>query len=275
MRIQYKKYTLENKKINTKIVHISDIHFAHKYKIKRLKMIENKIKKINPEYICITGDTIDVHNVVNEENFKYLIEFINNLSKIGKVIISVGNHEYVKAEKKGFSKTEDIEWLKQLESENIIVLDNDIYEDNNISFIGYNPDFEYYYIIKEKDPKNYNEQIEQLIEKTKNEYKILLLHTPIIIFRNDNYKNIKNFDKLSLVLSGHTHGGMIPSFIPGNFGIISPTREKFPKNVRGRINIENTTVIISSGIMKLSRKSKITFLNDIYGANVIEIDIKR
>ena len=189
MRIQYKKYTLENKKINTKIVHISDIHFAHKYKIKRLKMIENKIKKINPEYICITGDTIDVHNVVNEENFKYLIEFINNLSKIGKVIISVGNHEYVKAEKKGFSKTEDIEWLKQLESENIIVLDNDIYEDNNISFIGYNPDFEYYYIIKEKDPKNYNEQIEQLIEKTKNEYKILLLHTPIIILYRVLLKN--------------------------------------------------------------------------------------
>ena len=43
-------------------------------------------------------------------------------------------------------------------------------------------------------------------------------------------------------------------------------------HIKGEIN--NNTIIISSGIMKLSRKSKITFLNDIYGSNVIEIDIK-
>ena len=44
MRIQYKKYNIENtKNINTKIVHISDIHFAHKYNNKRLEMIKNKI----------------------------------------------------------------------------------------------------------------------------------------------------------------------------------------------------------------------------------------
>ena len=275
MRIQYNKYRLENKEIETKIVHISDVHFAHKYKIKRFEMIENKIKKINPNYICITGDTIDTYDEIKDDNFKYLIEFIKNISKIGKVIISIGNHEYVKKDGKSFKKNDDINWLKELKNENIIILDNEIYEENKISFIGYNPDFEYYYQNKETEPKKYNNQLERLIDKTKNNYKILLVHTPMIIFKNDNYKTIKDFNKISLILSGHTHGGMIPSFIPGNTGIISPTRELFPKNVRGIKRIENTTVIISSGIMKLSRKSGITFLNDIYGSNVIEIDIKK
>lgn len=275
MRVDYKKYTLEtDKNIDTRIAHISDIHFAHKYNSKRLDMILKKIKKINPNYICITGDTVDIHDVVYDTNYHELVKFIEDLSTIGKVIISIGNHEYIKMYEDRFGKTDDIEWLKKLKSENVIVLDNEIYEENNISFIGYNPDYEYYYTYKEKKPDKYNKELEKLIDKTKNEYKILLVHTPSIILRKENYKNIKNSDKLSLTLCGHTHGGMMPSILPGHFGIISPTREYFPKNIRGKIKVGNNTVIISSGIMKLSRKSKITFLNDIYGSNIIKIDIK-
>ena len=156
MRIQYNKYKIENNKnINTKIVHISDIHFAHKYNIKRLEMIKNKIKQIKPNYICITGDLIDLYDVVEDTNYPELKEFINDLSEIGKVIISVGNHEYIKMIENGYSNTENIEWLKQLKSKNIIILDNEIYEENNISFIGYNPDYEYYYTYKEKKPEKY------------------------------------------------------------------------------------------------------------------------
>lgn len=275
MRIQYKKYSINNKKnINIKLIHISDIHFAHKYNNKRLEMVKEKIQQIKPNYICITGDTIDLYDVVEDTNYPDLTNFINDLSKIGKVIISIGNHEYIKMIDNGFGKTNNIEWLKQLRTERIIILDNEIYEENNISFIGYNPDYEYYYTYKEKEPDKYNKELEKLIDKIKNNYKVLLLHTPSLLLRKDNYTNIKNIDKIDLTLCGHTHGGMLPSFIPGHFGIISPTRELFPKNIRGVINRNKTTIIISSGIMKLSRKSKITFLNDVYGSNVIEIDIK-
>lgn len=275
MRVDYKRYVLEtDKNIDTRIAHISDIHFAHKYNSKRLEMILKKIKKINPNYICITGDTVDIYDVVYDSNYPELVKFIEDLSKIGKVIISVGNHEYIRLYEDRFGRTDDIEWLKKLKNENVIVLDNEVYEENNISFIGYNPDYEYYYTHKEKKPDKYNKELEKLIDKTKNEYKILLVHTPSLLLRKENYKNIKNSDKLSLTLCGHTHGGMMPSILPGHFGIISPTREYFPKNIRGKIKAGNNTVIISSGIMKLSRKSKITFLNDIYGSNIIKIDIK-
>ena len=76
-------------------------------------------------------------------------------------------------------------------------------------------------------------------------------------------------------MCGHTHGGMIPSFIPGNFGIIAPSKKLFPKNVRGIKKIGDTTVIIGSGITKLSRKSKLTMFTDIYGANINEIKITK
>jgi len=275
MRVQYKKYDIENNEnINIKIAHISDIHFAHKYNIKRLEMIKNRIKQINPKYICITGDIIDLYDVVEDTNYPDLKKFINDLSEISKVIITAGNHEYIKIIGNGFGKTNNIEWLKKLKTDRIIVLDNEIYEEDNISFIGYNPDYEYYHISKEKNPLKQNKELEELIKKTRNKYNILLLHTPSLLLRKDNYKNIKNINKISLTLCGHTHGGMLPSFIPGHFGIISPTRELFPKNIRGKIQRHNNTIIINSGIMKLSRKSRITFLNDIYGSNIIEINIK-
>ena len=101
-----------------------------------------------------------------------------------------------------------------------------------------------------------------------------MIHTPFLLLRNDNYRKIKNLKKLNLILSGHTHGGMVPSFIKGNNGIISPERELFPKNVRGKIDLDNNSIIISTGVIKLSKKSKISILNDIYGTNINEIVIK-
>ena len=197
MRIEHKKYIIDNdKNINIKIAHISDIHFAHNYNIKRLDKITKKINEIKPNYICITGDIIDIYDAVDDANFNKLKEFINNLSNIGKTIISIGNHEYVKKTKKGYTKTNNIEWLKKLENKNIKILDNEIFEEDNISFIGYNPSYDFYYKDKEKHPEKNNKEIEKLIEQTKNKYKILLLHTPIQLFRKENYKNIKKNKKI-------------------------------------------------------------------------------
>jgi len=275
MRIEYKKYNITNKKnINIKIAHISDIHFAHNYKIKRLEKIKNKLKEIKPHYICITGDLIDIYDVTNDSNFIELKNWLKEISKISKLIISIGNHEYIKMTQNGYTKTEDIEWLKKLENKNIIVLDNEIYNDEEITFIGYNPTYDFYYKDKEKHPQINNTNIYKLIEKSERKYIVLLIHTPMVILTNDNYKQIKNFKKIDLILSGHTHGGLIPSFLPGHFGIISPSRDLFPKKVRGKIKLENNNIIISSGVMKLSRKSKIEYLNDIYGSNINEINIQ-
>lgn len=274
MHIDYKKYKIKNNEnINIKIAHISDIHYSKDYKNKRLEKVKEKLYKIKPNYICITGDLIDTYDITKEKEFNYFLNWLIKLTNISKVIISIGNHEYIKECENGYTTQEDIKWLKNIENDKLIVLDNEIHSENTITFVGFNPDCNYYFKNKEKNVTNSNISLTKLISKSKSKYNILLLHTPMLILKNENYKKIKEFSKIDLILCGHTHGGMIPSFIPGNFGIISPCREMFPKNVRGIIKLENNKVIISSGITKLSRKSKLTQFNDIYGANINEINI--
>lgn len=274
MHIDLKKYKLKtNKNINIKIAHISDIHYAKNYNLKRLEMVLNKTKEIKPNYICITGDLIDVYNITKEKEFINFKKFINDLSKICKVIISIGNHEYILEKEKEYGYINDTTWLYDLKTDKIIVLDNEIYTDNFITFIGFNPSNEYYSNHEIGIPKSDNLKLYKIINKLKNNYNILLVHTPFFIYEENNYKNILDLNKINLVLCGHTHGGMIPSFIPGTFGLIAPSKKLFPKNVRGKKQIDGVDVIISSGITKLSRKSKITGLTDIFGTNINEIKI--
>ena len=275
MHIDLKKYCLKTEKnINIKIMHISDIHFSLNYKIKRLDMVLNKIKENYPNYICITGDLIDVNNITKDKSFIYFEKFINNLASISKVIISIGNHEYfVEESKNKYSLKDDISWLKKFKNKNIIVLDNEIYKDDNINFIGFNPEIEYYKKNEIEILKEDNIKLYKLLNKVNDKYNILLCHTPMYLYQSKNYEKIKDLKKIDLVLCGHTHGGMIPSFIPGRFGIISPSKRLFPKNIRGINTINGVTIIISSGVTKLSRKSKLMQFTDVYGANINEIKI--
>ncbi len=276
MRIDYKKYEIKtDKDVNITIAHIADIHFAKNYKLKRLEIVKNRIKEIKPNYICITGDLIDTYNITKEPFFQKFEQWLEELAKISKIIISIGNHEYIEKVDNKYVEQKNIDWLKKLQRENIIVLDNDIYSEGNITFIGFNPDHQYYANHEKAIIKKDNLKLYKLIAKTKANYNVLLLHTPFFIFEKENYKKIKEFDKLNLVLCGHTHGGMMASFIPGTFGIISPSKKLFPKNVRGMAMINNTKVIITSGITKLSKKSKLTYLTDIYSSNINEIKIKK
>lgn len=272
MHIDNKKYKIETKKnIQTKIVHISDIHYSKKYNTKILDKVTKEIEQHNPNYICITGDLIDTYNVTKTKEFEYFINWLKKLSEIAKVIITPGNHEYVLYKDNKFIYHNDINWLKNIDK-NITLLNNDILELDDITFIGFNPSYKFYYKDKEKN-KEKTTLLSELINKVNTKYNILLLHTPSFITKNNNYKNIENYSKLDLILCGHTHGGLIPSFIPGNFGIISPNKELFPKNVRGKLKVGNKNLIISSGVIKLSEKSKLMKFNNIYGINVNLIHI--
>lgn len=275
MHIDKKKYIIDSdKNICAKIVQISDIHFSINYNLKRLDKVRKKIDNISPDYICIIGDLIDEYDVLQTNYINYFKDWLRYLSFKYKVIISLGNHDFIVNKNGVYKEHSNIDWLLELKSDSLIVLNNEIYKDEGINFIGYNPSFTYYYKYHEQKPLNCNDELSELI-KNIDGYNILLVHTPSIILKNDNYKNIKYFDKIDLILCGHTHGGMVPSFVPGNFGIVSPTKKLFPRVVRGKVNVGTCLLIISSGIVKLSRKSKISVLNDIYGYNINVINIKK
>lgn len=272
MRFEIKKYEIETKEINTTIAHISDIHFSVNYKIKRLEKLKAKLKEQSPNYICITGDLLDEYEVVETKEIEKFTNWIKEISEISKVIISLGNHDFIEKINNKYFEHKKTKWIEDLENNKIKILNNKIYKENKITFIGYNPNHEYYNKYKEKRIEKYNEEISKIIPKEKKSYNILLLHTPNLFTKN--YNNIDNLNNIDLILCGHTHGGMIPSWIPGTFGIIGPNKLWFPKKIRGKIKLDKTTLIISSGIVKLSKKSKIEKLNDIYSSNINIIKLK-
>ena len=90
MKIINKFYNINNK-LDKNIVLISDIHYQDKKDIKVLNNILNNIKTIKPDYVCIPGD-ITHKTFIKDEN--ELLEWFKEISKISKVIISLGNHEF-------------------------------------------------------------------------------------------------------------------------------------------------------------------------------------
>lgn len=263
------------------LIHIADIHFNKNTKYKRLIKIKENILKNNPDYLVITGDLIDEPSITKEKNkIKELIFFLTDLSKNTKILISLGNHDIFKEEDyKFFKKINDIN--------NIYLLDNDYYQDEFIYISGITMPNNYYYNIYHDESSdaliNHLNNNQKLITKLPVKIpKVMLIHSPIRLTDNSVLEKLKDYD---LLLSGHTHNGMVPNLlekiIPKNYGIIAPNKKLFPKLARGKIEkyLKNhkITIIINGGITKLSLKSSklLSDLNWIYDISINKIIITK
>lgn len=247
MKIVNKNYEI-NEKVNKKLILISDLHFLNKNDIDRLNLILDDISKHKPDYICISGDIIDKYSVDDEDIF---IGWLERTSKVAKVIISIGNHEfYINKRKrifglnKGFiNKLSNIENLYLLNNKNIIL--------DNINFAGLTVPMDLYY--KKATVSEINTLLDNL-EFNKKYFNILLCHSPEFICK----KSVLENRNINLILCGHMHGGAVPTFLRcvfGHRGIISPKRKLFPKYAYGFKKIENTNIILTSGT-KILPKNK-------------------
>lgn len=77
------------------------------------------------------------------------------------------------------------------------------------------------------------------IDYNKDNYTILLSHRPELF-------EIYVDNDINLVLTGHAHGGQIR--IPFIGGLIAPNQGLFPKYTNGKIEQDDTTMIVSRGI---------------------------
>lgn len=239
MKIINKFYNIDNK-LNKNIVLISDIHYEDKKDIKVLNNLLDNIKKLKPDYICIPGDITDKSFIKDEKEY---INWFKKLSKISKVIISLGNHEfYIKKYRKIYGLNKKL--LKKISNiENIYLLDNENIVIDKINFIGLTIPMEYYREIKHND---FYKCLNNL-KTNKKYYNILLCHSPMNICDKEILKN-RNID---LILCGHMHGGIVPKIMRKIFkhnGLISPNKKLFPKYAYGNIKTDKTNIIISSGI---------------------------
>ena len=269
-----------NTKKDIIIMHLSDIHFNTNTKEKDLAKITNLINKIKPDYIMITGDLIDEPEITKNNKIKELVTFLSDIAKESKIIIGIGNHDVLcQSDYKFFNKLNDLY--------NIYVLNNTSYHDEFIYVTGFTLPNEFYYNINGSENKevllDFLNNHKELINKLpKDKPKILLVHSPITISQNDVLKILHEYD---LILSGHTHNGMVPDSLnflfKGNMGIVSPYKTFFPEIAKGKIekdiNNKKMTIIINGAYTKLSKKSGslLSNLNFIYNKSVNKILVRK
>ena len=110
------------------------------------------------------------------------------------------------------------------------------------------------------------------IKFPKKKYNILLCHTPVHFDSKKFTSTIANFD---LVLAGHTHNGLMPHFIKGTNGLITPSKKLFAKNVRNSFKNNNVVVIISGGVVKLGKDTGLFhFFDYFYQSDLNMIEVK-
>ncbi|ELP90608.1 hypothetical protein EIN_021170 [Entamoeba invadens IP1] len=171
-----------------KFVQISDVHIGSRLDALPVKMVD-KIIKENPDFVVITGDLIDSHNVEPMD----LNEF-DKLRKCGiPVYYSIGNHDLWAGE----------EYVSELlKYYGIVYLKNRVetirLKDDEIQFVGIDD------VQRVKDFNTIFESVEPHIEDGK--YTILLHHRPL------GYKTVVKTGKVDLQLAGHTHNGQIFPF---------------------------------------------------------------
>ncbi len=170
---------------NLRIIQLSDLHITRATSTVRLRQLVEQVNMLNPDVVVLTGDTIDDNVFLIEEQLNMLKEIS---APYGTYSI-MGNHEFYN----------DVYAAKRvLDSLGLKFLFNGGVHINNTNvFIAGIPDlntmFERVNFWRTLNPSK------------KEDFKVLLSHTPIII-------NSLSDGIVDLVLAGHTHGGQIFPF---------------------------------------------------------------
>lgn len=279
--MKIKNYGIGN--IGYKIALITDLHFEENYDLNIFTNILNVLKDNNPDFICLSGDIVDRNELFTKEKLlEPLKQFIRDLANIAQTIVTMGNHELCNKNQKGDFFLANNWFLNLNKIENVYYIYNKSLVRGDICFTSFDLSFEYYKIIPGKKSEQFLlDSIDKNISLSKKYYNILLCHSPIDIVKNKILKNSKEIKKVDLVLSGHMHNGMIPSFLEGvgHTGLIGPYNVILPKNARGKIvkKIDNKEIIlvVSGGVVKISRGHSKTLhsLNKFFNSHIVFLNI--
>lgn len=219
------QYSVVNEKIpedfdGFRVVQVSDFHNA-KFGKNNMILVE-KIMKLKPDIIVITGDLIDS----NDTDIPVAIELSKQLVQIAPTYYVTGNHE------NWLAQDDKQELLEKLVNSGVVNLKNEALDlkknDSSICLIGLNDE---------------NLSDETLAKITKNldhdSYKILLAHEP---------QHFERYAKSSvdLILSGHAHGGQFRFPIVG--GLYAPDQGFQPKYSKGLYREGSSSMIVSAGL---------------------------
>ena len=212
------EYTAASEKIPAsydgfRIAQISDLHnteFGNGN-----KMLLELLAQTQPDMIAITGDLVDSRRT----DLSVAIAFAREAVKIAPTYYVPGNHE---------SRISDYAVLKAaLQDAGVTVLENESLslqkEQDSILISGFtDPDF----------------NLPTPVPDTK-DYQIVLSHRPELL---EQYADMG----LSLVLTGHAHGGQIR--LPFLGGLFAPHQGFFPAYDSGLYDMGETVMVVSRGL---------------------------
>lgn len=269
-----KYYSISTSNIDKRIVLLSDIHYCNDKEKSYLTVLLDQLKEMQYDYLCISGDLLDTGKV---EDTDWILDWLESLGKLSKVIIGIGNHEQSSDAVKHDYAFDKRLYTKMNKLKNVHVLDNDTYVDGNIRFIGVTLPLSYYYDYKESFSYFIKFMNNMFPEAYSNKFNILLCHTPLPFLNKKVISEVPFLRGISLVLCGHMHGGLLP--VPlwrlGNGrGVIGPFHTVFPKGAYGVFKRDGLIIIVSSGITKISQVHKLSFLNFLFRKEITNISLE-
>lgn len=187
------------------VAHLADVHISNnikrhdEYRI-QFQKIYNKLKEMKPDRIVISGDITHDKLQANNECKELVGEFLTELSKISKVVLTLGNHDFNFKNKSRIPTPSVI--IKLLNNKNIKYLTKSgFYEDDNVVWVNHSH--------LEKNVNPWDD-----IEYTKDKDKIYidLFHDPVNGCISDTgfkmekrtYKTVKDF-KGDFAMLGDIH----------------------------------------------------------------------
>ena len=258
-KIRINNYNTENPKVqkNMRIACISDIHSE----IEMLDKIYELLKKIKTDLICIPGDIIDK---VGDKRNKDILILLRKISILAKTYISLGNHDIFEEGKPIRENQEyNLDFFNELESKSDCTVLKDRVEfvrhNNNVVINAFNYPLNYY--LQNEDNRisdsiitGFNGHIDS------NSYNILLSHTPNRILYEGKIMTMKAIlTDMNLILSGHNHGCLTPTFIQdiskSKIGLVGPYNKLFLKYGYGAYSNDKASLIINNGVTKIAKSS--------------------
>lgn len=232
---EFYSVALQNLGGPVRIVLLSDLH-GKSFGRDNSRLIA-KIGEQSPDVIFLDGDMID--RSADPSDVQELLRLIERLCEIAPVYFAPGNHELE------YMQTDDSLLTQVTEAGAVVV--NDSYVDVTIAGqplrIGGTMGHAFYFGRSEEEFSSSPEyQFLKAFEDT-DVPKICLAHMPDTFIFNGAY-NLWNVD---LVLSGHTHGGLIR--LPFIGGLYAPMQGWFPEYDRGYFRLgEHMQMVISAGL---------------------------
>lgn len=222
--------------VPARIAVVADLH-GKEYGMDNKRLI-NKVRAQGPDAIILLGDLFP--SAPNEDDLPYVLSLTEKLQDIAQVYFAMGNHEQY------YTKQYGGEWIEAVKNSGAIVLDEewaDVNINGNTIRMGGTMGHGYYFgrsvAAYEASPEY---QVLSALEKSPYPA-ILLAHMPETVCLSFG-KEVWHID---LVLSGHTHGGVIR--IPGKGGLFAPMEGWWPDYDYGEIMLnKQMRIIITSGL---------------------------